>query len=221
LGCALAAREDPQATLRDPVTMLSCGAQWGDLGRQRALIDQAQRSDALPVAFAQVLYQSLPKAGADVDLLGRTPLHWAAFQGDLDKVRQLLSEGADPLARRSDGQTPVCSAVLGGSQAVVSALIEAGADLYDPKAPALDAAIYVGDVEMVKFLLDLGYDPRRSASPIKHSVGTAALVGDEALTKLLLQRTAVGGAELSALLVMVMHAGGPSNIVEALLSAGA
>jgi ankyrin repeat protein len=53
----------------------------------------------------------------------------AAFVCDLMRVRTLLSRGADPNARDDQGRTPIFSAVLGGSVALLGLLLEAKADV--------------------------------------------------------------------------------------------
>lgn len=53
----------------------------------------------------------------------------AAFVCDLVRVRTLLARGADPNARDEDGRTPVFSAVLGGSVALLGLLLESKADV--------------------------------------------------------------------------------------------
>jgi uncharacterized protein len=53
----------------------------------------------------------------------------AAFVCDLMRVRTLLARGADPDARDADGRTPLFSAVLGGSVALLGLLLESRADV--------------------------------------------------------------------------------------------
>jgi ankyrin repeat protein len=53
----------------------------------------------------------------------------AAFVCDLLRVRTLLARGADPNARDEDGRTPLFSAVLGGSIALLGLLLESKADV--------------------------------------------------------------------------------------------
>lgn len=53
----------------------------------------------------------------------------AAFVCDLVRVRDLLARGADPDARDAQGRTPLFSAVLGGSLALVGLLLESRADV--------------------------------------------------------------------------------------------
>lgn len=53
----------------------------------------------------------------------------AAFVCDLMRVRTLLARGADPNARDEEGRTPIFSAVLGGSVALLGLLLETKADV--------------------------------------------------------------------------------------------
>jgi ankyrin repeat protein len=53
----------------------------------------------------------------------------AAFVCDLVRVRTLLARGADPNARDEDLRTPLFSAVLGGSVALLGLLLESRADV--------------------------------------------------------------------------------------------
>lgn len=53
----------------------------------------------------------------------------AAFVCDLLRVRTLLARGADANARDEEGRTPLFSAVLGGSVALLGLLLESKADV--------------------------------------------------------------------------------------------
>jgi ankyrin repeat protein len=56
------------------------------------------------------LIRALLVAGADPNLRSReggTPLHTAAFTGDIDSVELLLAYGADPMATDAKGHTPL------------------------------------------------------------------------------------------------------------------
>ncbi|HSS39791.1 MAG TPA: ankyrin repeat domain-containing protein [Polyangia bacterium] len=53
----------------------------------------------------------------------------AAFVCDLMRVRTLLARGADPDARDEDGRTPLFSALLGGSVALLGLLLESKANV--------------------------------------------------------------------------------------------
>ena len=72
----------------------------------------------------------LLQTGAQVTLkdnTGRTPLHYAAANGNEDIVRELISAGADPLASDSDGWTVLHSAAISTSMDVVTLLVDLGA----------------------------------------------------------------------------------------------
>ena len=60
---------------------------------------------------------------------GRTPLHFAAEEGDTAEVIALIRAGADPDAKDNWDGAPLHVAALLGFMDIVTALIKAGADL--------------------------------------------------------------------------------------------
>ena len=58
---------------------------------------------------------------------GKTPLHWASFNGSLEVVRLLLEHGADAEAKDNKGETALQIAVDGGFEKVVELLRVHGA----------------------------------------------------------------------------------------------
>jgi CHAT domain-containing protein/tetratricopeptide (TPR) repeat protein len=60
---------------------------------------------------------------------GLTALHWAAFYGQLDLVRELLDRGADLDASDVMGRTPLVCAAMTGHSPVVELLLERGSNL--------------------------------------------------------------------------------------------
>jgi ankyrin repeat protein len=62
------------------------------------------------------------------DANGRTPLHYAAFDGRLEVVKLLLEHGADPNIKNNDGDTPLHIAARRDYCVVVKLLLNHGAD---------------------------------------------------------------------------------------------
>jgi ankyrin repeat protein len=113
------------------------------------------------IGIAEVLIR---KYGADlncVDKAGRTPLHWAAFNGDLDTTTFLFSAGADISARDNDGYTPLHKAVWRGKLECVRLLLERGAIPTIPSCKgytAIHVAVQANDIPCTLLLLRYGDD---------------------------------------------------------------
>ena len=93
-----------------------------------------------------------------------TDLHHAALRGDIDEVRALLAQGADPNAFEEFGSTPLHFAADDGHIEIVRLLLEAGADVnfhLESKignTPLGEAAGHCSR-EMAGLLLQFGADP--------------------------------------------------------------
>jgi ankyrin repeat protein len=63
------------------------------------------------------------------DRLNRTPLHYAAAEGDVDQVKDLLGAGSEVNVPDAQGWTPLHFAAQASSAAVAELLIQAGAEV--------------------------------------------------------------------------------------------
>lgn len=90
---------------------------------------------------------------------GETPLHLAAIKGDVEEVRKLLAQGADPNLKDNAGWTPLHEACNLGHLGVVEELLQQGALLntpgYQNDSPLHDA-VRNGHVAVVKLLVERG-----------------------------------------------------------------
>jgi ankyrin repeat protein len=128
-------------------------ARQGNLEKVRALVDKD------------------PTLIAAKDKGGETPLHWAAFSGNIDLVRFLLEKGAEVDARNGRGLTPLAFAALQGRTPAAGLLIERGADANVRNALNITSLIIAaeqGAVELVEKLISAGADVR-----IESHIGTA------------------------------------------------
>jgi ankyrin repeat protein len=79
----------------------------------------------------------------------------AIFDDDLSKVKEALSNGADPNARDNDGSA-LHWAAYGGELEMVKTLLEAGAKVEEQQGTdtALHAAVHSGNPEILRLLLN-------------------------------------------------------------------
>ena len=122
-----------------------------------ALIVAAQRAGG-----ARVVEYLLDK-GANLKTAtndGATALHRAAECGDVDVLKLLVDKGADVDAQRKNpfgGQSPLASAVVFGHGTAVRYLLSKGAKANIGDA-GLSRAVFQGNVEIVKALLEAGVE---------------------------------------------------------------
>ena len=118
--------------------------------------------------------QTKRKARLGLDEYGRTALHYAALDGDHERVRELVDAGADPSAQDDDGRTGLHFAAQERSPGATEILLKAGADtnLVDihGNGPLWTAIMNCrGDRQIIELLLEHGADPdqanRYGASP--------------------------------------------------------
>ena len=124
-------------------------------------------------------------------VLQREQLHFAAGQGDLERVERLLAAGYPVNRFDSLGKTPLHYAVAAEHFDVVNRLIEAGANVnaHDQRVigntPLRDAVSSCSQ-KMVKRLLDAGADPTIRGWMQMNAIDAAELRKDVNKRKILL-----------------------------------
>jgi ankyrin repeat protein len=186
--------DDPSlATARDPqgVSALMRARYRFDRGLIEALRSRVEQLDLFEAASAGDLDRLTDLVAADpasVDARsgdGFTALHLAAFFGNDEAARLLVTRGGDVDARGLGWMTgtPLHSAAAGRHSRVVEVLLEAGAD---PNArqsggwTPLHSAARNGDVASVRLLLASGADPSARNDDGVDVLAWAEASGDEA-----------------------------------------
>jgi ankyrin repeat protein len=90
---------------------------------------------------------------------GSTPLQWAVYENDADKVQRLLDAGADVALANRYGATPMGLAAEVANHEILALLLAAGADVDSPNPEgqtALMAVARTGNVEAARLLIEHG-----------------------------------------------------------------
>ena len=122
---------------------------------------------------------------------GHTPLMRAALDGNTERVRELIGEGADINQRDDNDRTALMFAVINRHYETMKVLLEYGADVNaksNKEGTALMAAALAGDLQMVQALLDKGADVHARLPDTNESAVTiAASHGHDEIARLLSQ----------------------------------
>ncbi|MFC1781686.1 ankyrin repeat domain-containing protein, partial [Planctomycetota bacterium] len=136
--------------------------QWG----QTTLVIAQQRGNT-------EIIELLRKHGAEDAEPPTNPLHEAAEAGDIEQIKQLISEGAEIDLRDNRGNTPLYNAAANGRLEVAELLIENGADVN--AGTPLQAACESGNKELAELLIDKGADVNaKNIFPLHGAVGVGA-----------------------------------------------
>lgn len=114
------------------------------------------------VDAVRILLDSAAETDAREAWNGQTALMWAAAEGHVAVIAELVGRGADVHARSHAGTTPLLFAARAGSTNGVSVLLAAGAAVSDRRpdgASALLVGVINGHEDLVDLLLESGADP--------------------------------------------------------------
>jgi ankyrin repeat protein len=144
---------------------------------------------------------ALLHGGADVHRVrpfdGRNALHEACVKGFATLIPLLVAAGADPVARDWSGQTPVDLALDYKNDAAVSTLLHLRPQLQQLRETfeeAMESAVRRGRSEIVRILIDCGWDVNQRTSAGSTYLNDAALGARIKVARLLIDR----GARLDA-----------------------
>lgn len=126
---------------------------------------------------------------------GWTPLHFAAYGGNIGVAKLLLDRGAaiDRRANTKFRNTPLQVSLLTGQEEMAAFLVSRGADVrieQDEGFTALHEAAQIGSEKLIALLLDAGADPNSSGKDGRTPLAMARKAGHDAAAKLLRSRGA-------------------------------
>jgi ankyrin repeat protein/imidazolonepropionase-like amidohydrolase len=153
-------------------------------------IRNTQRIAAVVVGGKIFQRAALQKMLAQVEAQAEAEhLHLAAANGEIERVKLLISEGADVNAKNNEGLTPLHCAARAGHKEIVGLLLAHGADVNiggaDYNRTAAEFAMWSNHTEIVQLLISKGAD----ISPLHFAI----YMKDEARVKSLIE----GGADVS------------------------
>lgn len=129
---------------------------------------------------------------------GWTPLHYAAFAGNVDNAKLLLDRGADVSSRAKSKfrNTPLAVATLTGQVEVAKLLLARGADVLVRQAEGftpLHLAALLGNMELVRLYLDHGAEINSRTDDGRTPLSEAMRGKRDAIAELLRTKGAVAG----------------------------
>jgi len=136
-------------------------------------------------------------AGADIEGLEITeaPLHMAAGDGSLEKVKEFLAKGMDVNGRDVLGSTPLMFAALEGDLEICKVLVENKADIQAQNKDGITALMYAsaqGQIPVVEYLVEKGANINVADKDGKSALSYAKANGREKVEKFLVAK---GGKE--------------------------
>ncbi|MEX1012307.1 MAG: ankyrin repeat domain-containing protein [Waddliaceae bacterium] len=168
--------ENPNAQIKQGITLLHLACMCGDLELVNALISAGANPNAhdksgntplhMAIKFATTeAVKALLKAGADPnaqDRSGQSLLHLACVSGEIETTAALLTAGADPNVQDPSAETPLFKTCIYGRSKIAKLLIAAGAGptiLNNYDMFPIHQASKQGHAETVGVLMRAGVDP--------------------------------------------------------------
>lgn len=132
------------------------------------------------------------KKADPLDSKGRTPLHYAIFEGDLSRIQSLVESGADINKKDHLGYTPLNFAVMDKNIEIFNFLIEMGGDINSKNHLGLSLlAIEINRSEpseqIIQMLLEKGASLENCDSKGTSALHFASMRGDIEVVAMLLQ----------------------------------
>ena len=182
------------------------------------------------ILFPNNLIAQIAPSSAEIEAF--QGLHRAAYDGDIEAVKNYIKDGTNLEERDGSGRTPLIIAAFASHEPIVTLLAEAGADMNVLEHHAYDIvtiAAVANDIEMLDIALQLGTSATNVTSPYD---GTALIAAAHLGHHDVVDRLIEGGAPLdhinnlnwTALIEAVILGDGESDhikTVELLLGAGA
>jgi ankyrin repeat protein len=199
------------------------GAPWAEAAADAAAVPLFKAIDGGDTSAARVLAADRALVGTR-DTHGATPLMHAVLHADLDCVKFLLKQGADPNAQNHSGATALIWSVDDAAKA--AALLKAGAKpnlRSNHGTSALIAASQIaGNRRVIAQLLAKGADVNAADSDGSTPLIKASAAGDAATVRLLISHGAKVNSEINTFTPLTAAAWyGHTDIVRVLLDNGA
>jgi len=174
--------------------------------RKNAILSDLMARGALIDRFEAAALSGRIRVGQEIDAdpayltaesgFGWTPLHFAAYAGNLEVAKLLLDRGA-PIDRRANTKfrnTPLQVSLLTAQEEMASMLVARGADVrieQEEGFTALHEAAQIGSEKLIALLLDAGADPNsRGGKEGRTPLAVARKAGHPGVAKLLQSRGA-------------------------------
>jgi len=143
--------------------------------------------------FILLLFASLTIDKTFAQTTQTKSLHQAAVSGDINRVKELLTKGADINLKNRQGWTPLHAAVWNQKQDIAKLLIEKGADVNvkdRSSRTALQFAADTGQKEIVELLLANKADVNTVSARAENALTLAKKKGHKEIADLLVQHGA-------------------------------